>query len=239
MRLAVLVLAPLGLLAQGPPAAQSPCNNTPAYSTCELVFELSDKDAAAYPNPYAAVELRIDFRSHRRTYSVPGFWDGGRRMVVRFAPAEAGQWDYRVSSNIAAWEGREGSFTAAVSDAPGFVRPVSLHHWAYTERYLPHLWMGVAEPRLAFLDDAGFQAVADARAAQKFNHVSALILGEGPDAGAYDSSGLPDPAWFQRLDRRVLYLNRKGILADLVLATRPALLARRFPTPEQRRRFVR
>jgi hypothetical protein len=89
------------------------------------------------------------------------------------------------------------------------------------------------------MDDAAFQAVADARAAQKFNHVRTLILGEGPDAGAYDASGAPATAWFQRLDRRVRYLNQKGILADLVLATNPALIARRFGAPDLRSRFIR
>src|SRR5438105_2556419 len=46
-------------------AAQSPCNNTPAYSPCELVFELSEQDAAAHPNPYLTVELKAEFRSPR------------------------------------------------------------------------------------------------------------------------------------------------------------------------------
>src|ERR1039458_9817764 len=143
LRLAVVVLAPLGLLAQGPPGAASPCDHTAAYSPCELVFDLPANDAAAHHDLYAGVELRIEFRSpHQHTYAMPGYWDGGRRMVVRFSPVEAGEWNYRVASNIAAWNGQEGSFTAAASKAPGFVRPAEVHHWAYTERNLAHLWMG-------------------------------------------------------------------------------------------------
>src|SRR5215467_12451608 len=114
--------------------AQNPCSNTPAYSPCELVFELNAQDAAAHPNPYVTVEIKAEFRSPRhRTFLLPAYWDGGKRMVIRFAPSEAGQWDYRLSGNIKQFDGQQGSFTAAASEAPGFVRPANVHHWAYTE----------------------------------------------------------------------------------------------------------
>jgi hypothetical protein len=246
MRLATVFLAllPLALRAQAPPAAPSPCNNTPAYSPCELVFELGEKDAAAHPHPYVSVDLKVEFRSPRhRTYALPGYWDGGRRMVVRFSPAEAGDWDYHVTSNIAEWNDQTGTFTAASSEAPSFIRAANVHHWAYTERdsaglYRPHLWMGATEMRFAFLDDAAFRAVADARAAQKFNHLRGLVMSEGPDA-AFQSPDSPDLAQFQRLDQRIRYLNEKGIAADLILAGGPGFLTKVFPAWEQRRRFIR
>src|SRR5579872_5875716 len=133
----VLTLAPLALRGQAPaPApAQSPCNNTPAYTPCEMVFELSEKDAAAHPNPYADVDLKVEFRSPRhRTLAMPAFWDGGRRMVVRFSPTEPGDWDYHVSGNVAEWDNKVGSFTASSSDSRGFLRAANKHHWAYTEK---------------------------------------------------------------------------------------------------------
>jgi hypothetical protein len=219
--------------------AQAPCANTPAYSPCEMVFDLPDQAAAAHPDPYTTVDLRAEFRSPRhRTYMLPAYWDGGRRMVIRFSPTEAGDWDYRLSSNIADWEGKTGSFTAAASEAPGFVRTANVHHWMYTERLLPHLWMGADEPRFGFIDDAAFQAMADARAAQKFNHVRGWLMAQPQDA-AYSQSGAPELAVFQRLDQRVRYLNQKGITADLVLAAGASTLTRLFPGWEQRRRFVR
>jgi hypothetical protein len=238
----------MGALASWPLAAQapaaSPCANTPAYTPCDLVFELSEKDAAAHPSPYTGVDLRVEFRSPRhRTYPMPGFWDGGRRMVVRFAPVEAGDWEYLVASNIAEWNGRTGAFTAAASDAPGFIRAANLHHWAYTQRAssgldVAHLWMGATEMRFASLDDAAFRSVADARAAQKFNHLRGMVSGDGPDA-PFQGPDSPNPAFFQQLDGRVRYLNGKGIVADLILAHDPDALIRSFPTPDQRRRFVR
>ena len=235
---AVLALVPLALW------GQRPCNNTPAYSACEVVFELGEKDAAAHPHPYSTVDVNVEFRSPRhRTYALPGYWDGGRRMVVRFSPTEAGDWDYHVTSNIAEWNDKTGTFTAAASEEPGFIRAANMHHWAYTERDSagldrPHLWMGSSETRFAFVDDAAFRAVADARAAQKFNHVRGVVMEEGKDA-AYQSPDSPDLAQFQRLDQRVRYLNEKGIVADLVLAGGPGLLTKVFPTWQQRRRFIR
>src|SRR5262249_42506897 len=92
------------LFAQQATTAPAGCNNTPAYTPCELVFELTGKDAAAHPNPYVTVDLRVEFRSpRRRTYAMPAFWDGGARMIVRFSPTEGGQWDYHVTSSIAEW----------------------------------------------------------------------------------------------------------------------------------------
>jgi len=219
--------------------AQSPCSNTPSYSACELSFELSEPEAAAHPNPYITVELKAEFRSPRqRTFLVPAFWDGGHKMVIRFSPTEAGEWNYRLTSNIAGWEGKTGTFTAAASDSPGFLRAANVHHWAYTERNLPHLWMGATELRFATGDDASFRAMADGRAAQKFNHVRGLLLGEGADSG-FASPDQPDLAHFRRLDERIRYLNQKGIVVDLVLAGGGGQLTRLFPNPDERRRFAR
>ena len=169
-------------------SAQSPCANTPTYSTCDMVFELNDAEFAAHPHPYLSVDIHAEFRSPRfKTYLMPAFWDGGRRMVIRFSPTEAGDWIYRITSNIPRFEGQTGSFPAKASQAPGFVIPANLHHWAYTEineigGNIPHLWMGDTSLRFAFLDDAAFRQIVDARAAQKFNHMRGLALGTASDA---------------------------------------------------------
>ena len=241
MRIALLALAAATAL-----GAQevSPCNNTPAYSTCELVFELSEAAAVKHPAPYQTVDMKVEFRSPRhRTLALPAYWDGGRRMVVRFAPTEAGDWAYRVAGNLAEFDGKTGNFTAAASPSPGFIHAENVHHWAYAERdarglYQAHLWMGASEMRFAFEDDATFRAVADARGAQKFNHLRGAIGGEDADS-AYQGPDSPNLAQFRRLDERIRYLNGKGITADLILAVDGAGLTRSFPSWEQRRRFLR
>jgi hypothetical protein len=208
-----------------------------------MVFELNDADAGKFPDPYRMVQLSINFRSPRQhSYVLPAFWDGARRLVVRFSPTEGGQWDYLVTSNVATWDGKTGSFTTAGSDAKGFIHPAALHHWAYTEKAngldQGHLWMGVSEPRFAFLDDSAFRAVVDARAAQKFTHLRAPIFGQGSDPALFTGPDVPNVAFFQRLDQRIRYLNQKGLIADLVLIRRPGDLLRFFPTKDQLRRFA-
>jgi hypothetical protein len=239
VKAAALLLAPLALLAQTPGAGQRPCDRTPAYSACEMVFDLGAAESGANPNPYATVDLRIELRSPRhKTYAIPGYWDGGSRMAVRIAPTEPGDWDYRITSNIQAWNGREGSFTAAPSNSPGFIRPALLHHWAYTEPNLAHFWMGITEPGFASMDDQAFRAMADAKASRKFTHVRGLILGAGALEGA-GAGAKPNPSYFQKIDARVRYLNQKGIVADLVLADSPSAITAMFPDRAQRQRFIR
>src|SRR5437763_3167623 len=166
MRIALLVVVAVATLhAQD----SSPCNNTPAYSTCELVFELSESAAAKHPEPYKTVDLKAEFRSPRhRTLAMPAFWDGGNRMIIRFAPTEAGDWDYRVTSNVKEFDGKTGAFTAAASQSRGFIRAANVHHWAYTEKNAAgldqaHLWMGATDMQFTVEDDATFRAATDAR----------------------------------------------------------------------------
>jgi hypothetical protein len=98
--------------------------------------------------------------------------------------------------------------------------------------------MGATDMRFAVEDEAAFRAMADARAAQKFNHLRGALVVEGADA-MYESPDVPNLAFFQRLDERIRYLNSKGIIADLILARDGAALTKLFPAWDQRRRFVR
>lgn len=233
-----LLLAPFLLLPAA--RAQSPCANTPAYSPCEFVFELSAQDAAANPNPYAGVRLHAEFRSPRfRTFLMPAFWDGEHRMVIRFTPTEPGDWIWRTTSNIPAFNGKSGTFTAAPSDAPGFIRTANVHHWAYTEGNRPHLWMGDTCLRFASLGEADFRRMVDTRAQQKFNHIRGAVVTAETAASAFSAPGRVNPAYFRTLDERIRYMNAKGIVADLLLAPSAAELERLFPSWQERQRWVR
>ncbi|HXK01878.1 MAG TPA: DUF5060 domain-containing protein [Verrucomicrobiae bacterium] len=240
MSVTLLRPAALVLFAACALRAQSPCANTPAYSPCDLAFDLP----AGQADPYKTVDLKAEFRSpHHRTFAMPAFWAGGSRMIIRFTPTEAGDWAYRVTSNVAELDGKTGSFTAAASPSAGFIRAANTHHWAYTEKDSEgldraHLWMGATEMRFAAEDDAAFRVAADARAAQKFNHLRGAVALEGAEP-IYQGPDAPNLAFFQRLDERVRYLNSKGITADLILARDGAALTKLFPNWEQRRRFAR
>src|SRR5580658_1207886 len=186
--------------------AQTPCEGTPAYSPCEIPFDLP----TAPPNPLTTVQLRIEFRSPRfKTYLMPAFWDGTRqKMVVRFTPTEAGQWTYKISSNIPAFDGKEGMFNAGPSDSPGFVNVANVHHWA-TDNKKAHLWMGFIADRFAFLSAAEFDQQLNQAAQNKFTHFRGSILGNAQDrALVYLGPDRPNPAFFEELDRRVAEIHK-------------------------------
>ncbi|HEX4593461.1 MAG TPA: DUF5060 domain-containing protein, partial [Bryobacteraceae bacterium] len=191
---------PLLLLLAVPVFSQTPCDGTPAYSPCEIVFDLSAPDLAAHPNPYVSAQLRAEFRSpHFKTYLMPAFWDGGRRLIIRFTPSEAGQWTYRTTSNIAAFDAKEAAFNAAGSASPGYINAANFHHWA-TDDKKPHLWMGYVADRFPFSTQPEFeQQLADA-AQNKFTHFRGSILGAAADRGrVYLAADKPNPAYFDEL----------------------------------------
>jgi hypothetical protein len=222
--------------------AQTQCPPTPAFSPCDIVFELDDREMAAHPEPYLTVQLQAEFRSPRkRTFLMPAFWDGGRRMVIRFSPTEAGEWDYRLTSNIARWNGTLGRLSATESNHPGFIRPANVHHWAYTGNGKPHLWMGDTIYRFAEMDRGLFERFVAERAKQKFNHIRGLVLGGSAEAvgRAVPSPDRLNPEWFQEVDRRVSFMNRNGITYDLIMAGDENHLVKLFPSWQQRERYVR
>jgi hypothetical protein len=222
--------------------AQPPCEGTPAYAPCEMLFDLSPADVAAHPNPYASVALQIEFRSPRfKTYLMPAFWDGRgkNQMIVRFTPTEAGQWIYRVTSNVAALDGKQGTFNAAPSDAPGFVNVANVHHWA-TDNKKAHLWMGFIADRFAFDAPAEFDRQLDQAAQNKFNHFRGSILGGAKDsAQVYLGPDRPNPAYFDELDRRIGEIHKRGITTDLMLGSDPDTITALFPDWQARERFIR
>ena len=224
----------------GPLRAQAPCEGTPAYSPCEFSFELSTADLAAHPNPYSGVDLHAEFRSpHFHTYLMPAFWDGGRKMVLRFTPTEAGQWTYRTTSNVAAFDGQNGTFNAAASDSPGFVNVANVHHWA-TDNKKPHLWMGYIADRFPFASEQEFEQSLAEAAANKFTHFRGSILGNAPDRSrVYLGADKPNPAYFDELDRRIAAIHKRGITTDLMLASNPDYVTSLFPDWQARERFIR
>ncbi len=79
-------------LAAAPLFAQSnACSGTPAWSSCDLTFDLAANENAA------TADLRAEFRSpHHRTYLMSAFAEGLVGLTIRFAPTEEGDWDYRL-----------------------------------------------------------------------------------------------------------------------------------------------
>ncbi len=224
-----------------PLAVAQNCASTPTYTPCDLVYEMTEAEAAQHPNPYLTVQLHAEFRSPRhRTVMMPGFWDGGRRMVIRMTPIDPGDWAYRVTSNVASINGKAGQIAAPESGHPGFLRVDNKRAWSTTETRSPHLWMGDTSYRFAWMEDALFEQMAIARAGQRFNHIRGLVMhDEDQYRKAYLSPDRPNVEHFQQLDRRIRSMNQKGIFADLILAGDRNHLTRVFPERDQRDRYIK
>ncbi len=187
------------LLLAGPLLAQSSCPATPAWSPCDLVFDL---EAGERPE---AVELRAEFRSpHHRTYLMEAF-RSDRRLVIRFSPTEAGTWDYRLTSSIARFDGKLGQINATESDAPGFVKVANVHHFQ-TENTKPHLWMASSVPNFTTMPRGELEALIAARAKQQFTHLRVML-----DAHA----NLDDAA------ERIRAIHQKGLTGDILFEKIP------------------
>ncbi len=181
--------------------AQPACPVTSAWSTCDLVFDL---EAAENPS---TVELRAEFRSpHHHTYLMYAFRDGDRRFVIRFAPTEAGTWEYRLTSNLPRLDGKEVQFTATESDSPGFVRVANVHHFATEANNKQHLWMATALDHFVSMPRPEFDTLVAQRAAEKFTHLR-VTLDPGVD--------------LREAAARLIAINAHGLVADLVLASIP------------------
>ncbi len=189
------------LLFAAPIFAQPACPNAAAWASCDFVFDLEpNEDAAKF-------ELHAEFRSpHFKTYMMHAFRDGDRRYVIRFAPTEAGAWVYKITSNLPRLDGKEMQFNAAESESPGFVRVANVHHFAWEGTNKAHLWMATAIDNFAAMPRADFDRLIDQRAAEKFTHLRVTIE---PSADLREAA------------ERILAINKKGIVADLALASIP------------------
>jgi hypothetical protein len=184
-----------------PAWAQLPTCTVPAWSACDLAFDL---DAGENP---AAVELHGEFRSPRRTLLIRAFKDGDRRYVLRFAPTEPGEWDYRLTSSVKRLDGQIGKATATPSDSPGFVRVANVHHFANEGTNKQHLWMATAIDDFTKMPRADFDRAVEQRIAEKFTHLRVVITAD---------------ADLREAAERVRAINARGVVADIVLGSIPS-----------------
>ncbi|HEY3743800.1 MAG TPA: DUF5060 domain-containing protein [Bryobacteraceae bacterium] len=219
--------------------AQTPCAAAVAWMPCDFTVELTPEEAAAHPKPYETVQLRAEFRapSKMKTYLIPAFWDGGRKLIIRMGPTDAGTWSYKLASNLKRLDGKEGTLQVAESTATTHVHNANVHHWQNALKK-QHLWMGDTTWRIGFVPRAQFETMLTARAGQLFTHVRGLVLGEARDFDLVWHDGAPVSEYFHELDERVRELNAKNIIFDAVIAETPGVLEKIGKTRQERERFV-
>jgi hypothetical protein len=183
-----------------PAWAQLPTCTVPAWSACDLAFDLE-----AGENP-ASVELHGEFRSAKRTVLIRAFKDGDRRYVLRFAPTESGPWDYKLTSSLKRLDGQLGHGVAGASDSPGFVKVANVHHFANEGSNKQHLWMATALDDFTRMPRADFDRAVEQRIAEKFTHLRVTIA---KDADLREAA------------ERIRAINARGLVADVVLGSIP------------------
>lgn len=237
------MLFPLLLAAAAPLAAQlQVCDSAAMFEPCEISFEMTEAESAEHPNPYVSVELRAEFRSPDRgqTKVVSGFWDGVRTFRFRFAPDFEGRWDFRILSNLSSVNEKTASFQATPAQGPGFIEVFNTRYFRYPSVNEGHFWMGDTNYRFATIPWESFTRYVDARAEQKFNHVRGLLLGwEESAQKVLADPDLPLLEHFRELDRRIAYLNSRGVIYDVLLAGDRNQLVELLPDRKQRERYVR
>src|SRR5579883_102621 len=204
MRSSILIaemIPRLWVLFLAAPIFAQPTCSVPAWSSCDLAFDLEGNENAA------TAELHAEFRSPKhRTYIMNAFRDSDGRLMIRFTPTESGQWTYKITSNLARLDGKEVQFSAADSESPGFVRVANLHHFAWEGTNKAHLWMSTAVGDFARIPRADFDRVVDQRVKEKFTHLRVTI----------------EPATdLREAAERIRAINAKGLVADIVLASIP------------------
>jgi hypothetical protein len=212
-------------------SAQTICPPTPEFTPCDLVFDIPSANGSQ------TIDLQAEFRSpHQNTGVVKTFWDGGTRWIIRYTPAESGNYEWRVTSSLPAFSGKEGQFTATPVDKPGWLRAANVHHFAFVDaanqnNLTPHLWMGAVVPGFASMTQAQWQSLVDTRAAQHFNHLGVTLVDEG------SASNFRTPEFFRAAEEKLRYANQKGILVDLAFFGPNALMDRLLPTRSDRQKW--
>jgi hypothetical protein len=197
------------------------------------VLERALQHAGRYANPYrevsAIAQLTAPGGDSRR--SIPLFWDGGTTWRLRFSPQFVGTWQWQVDSDDAGLDGTSGTFEVAPSGCPGNIRPMHGYPHHLERQDGSRFWFLGETAWSLYVDDAAQEhdrAAAehhlDVRAAQGFNAVHSMLMSE---LGWGNAGGMPfedmaseriNPAYWQEVDRRLAYLNGKGMVAGLVLA---------------------
>ena len=192
-------------------------------------FDQRFSSSVTYEYPLQQCQFTVTFTSPRgETFSIPGFWDGGRTWRVRFSPETPGHWTYRTLPSSDPQNQRlnhqTGEFLCTSPTGPARFEqhgPVRVSH---DQRHFecadgsPFFWLADAAwtaPRLSQTHD--WLIYLQARAEQKFSAVE-WAAAPGIDADKHSAfSGNAkitiDPKYFQRLDDKIDLMNRAGILS--------------------------
>lgn len=208
------------------------------------IFEVT-LDGPAEGNPFLDVTFGARFAYKHRVIDVDGFYDGANKdhssgvYKVRFMPDTVGVWTYTTRSNVAALNGKTGTFecTPASASNHGPVRVRAMYHFVY-EDGTPHFSVGTTcyvwnhqgdaleEQTLETLKTAPFNKMRMCvfpkhytfnQNEPPYHAFESLPFSGGAGGGyAWDFTRF-NPAFFRHLEQRVGDLRDLGIEADIIL----------------------
>ena len=183
--------------------------------------------------PYTNVRVTATFTSESgQTYEIPGFWDGGNKWEVRFAPPAPGTWEWATSAD----PGISGLERSGVIEAAGYAGEHPLRSHGFLTRGsdnrslqhadgTPFFWFAdTAWPAPAKATPAEWRRYLAKRASQGFNVVQMNALpqwdasrprGRDPFGAEWDYDD-PDPAYFDTLDTLIELTHDAGMIPALV-----------------------
>ena len=252
------VLPPLTVIASTLLGAALPATLQPLSIPQFGIHEVTLESDTRYTNPYVEGSAEASMTGpDGRTRELPLFWDGETTWRFRFSPDVMGEWRWTVGSRDPGLNGRSGRFIVTPARHKGGIRPMRGHP-AHFERQDGSPFWFLGDTAWAFFTDSSEERhdrdaafrYADARAAQGFNVIHAMMLSE---AGWTNKGGPPfidlsaerlNPGYWQEIDARIEHANSKGLVCGLAIAwgdkrREEPYAWRRFPTVEARERYAR
>jgi hypothetical protein len=200
-------------------------------------FEAAFASAAEYANPLQEASLSVMFTSPSGvSHYINGFWDGGRSWRARFKPNELGEWMYTTTCSDTTNGGLHAQIGRFVCVEPAGDTRFDQHgplRVSANRRFLEHadgtpfLWLSDTawSGPLLSTDDEWAHYLRE-RVRQRFSAVQwvatqYLAAPNGDREGQLPYTGHDqiaiNPAFYQRLDRRLNALNAAGLLGAPVL----------------------
>lgn len=228
------------------------------YEVHEIVLSASQLQTNPYlTGPKVSVTFTgVSGKAAGKSITVQGFWDGDSTYRARFAPSALGEWNWISSSTHANLNGKKGS---VLCDGilpeqhvarHGHVQEAKTNPYTFThEDGTPFFLLGDTQwsfSTSAIAWPSEFQSYIDARSEQGFNYVHGVLYQTFPTGRAHNEGGEAfvnndvdqlDPGFWRALDKRVAYMNEKGIVAGMMLAWANNAW-RKFTTTAQVERFV-
>jgi hypothetical protein len=201
------------------------------------LFEQTFTSTRPSENPLQDAELRVTFTTpSRRTHVVRGFWDGGSTWRVRFSPDETGTWTFTTTATPetdAGLHAQKGSFRVVAPrgttrfERHGPIRVARSRTFLEHADGTPFFWLADTGWNAGLLSTPEeFDHYISQRVRQRFTAVQwvttqwrAAPKGDRLNELAFAGRDriAVNPAFFQRLDKKMDALNRAGLLSAPVM----------------------